>query len=456
MLKSEIDINKESIIEVVGTQYEGRAANHKYLKIGQTLSLQRQKDNAYDSMALMVTTADGTPLGYLPKGQASIYASAIDTGRYTFSAEVASASYDPQRPILLVRITGAYNGLDEDTIVEQVYDFIAAALGVYEANRQRYLGFIDVESISEDSVIICLRRARLCSRIVKAAESLIQQYDIHSVDESNGSSYDLPSVLDLDELQMSIAEILKKYQHLNNEAVDIEDEDEYQRIQRKIREKRRVFKQLGEFCSAVSDIMTAEASDNDNAGLVENTVIAADPCSEIIDDSAQSIQISAEPLVDDNDYSGICGTDEDSSSLCDDEPEEDEYDAVDDIEPAFPSLFEQQLDLSSCASDQYTNITLILNGRRCAAADHSDAMRQICELAICVSPFRMARIHGSDIIADGSKVFCRSNLPISGYTALSNGLQLLQITEIDAVKRITAAVVDYCGFSGDLIEIEHM
>ncbi len=100
-MNNNMEIQREAIIEIVGTQYEGRAVNHNPLFLQQGLILKHQSDNPHDHNAVLLLTEDGKELGFLPKGYASLYAPAIDSGRYTFSIEIVKAEPDPERPILI-------------------------------------------------------------------------------------------------------------------------------------------------------------------------------------------------------------------------------------------------------------------------------------------------------------------------------------------------------------------
>lgn len=100
-----MEIQRETVIEIVGTQYKKRALNHRSLFLQQELVLKHQSDNPHGHNAVFLLTKDEKELGFLPKGYASLYAPAIDSGRYNFSVEIVKAESDPERPILIVKIT---------------------------------------------------------------------------------------------------------------------------------------------------------------------------------------------------------------------------------------------------------------------------------------------------------------------------------------------------------------
>ena len=104
-MNNNMEIQIEQDVEVVGTQYDGRAINHQHLMIHQNLVMKHQKDNIHDPNAVVILTDDGKELGFLPEGYASLYAPAIDSKRYSFAVKIMKTKYDSERrPILIVKI----------------------------------------------------------------------------------------------------------------------------------------------------------------------------------------------------------------------------------------------------------------------------------------------------------------------------------------------------------------
>lgn len=48
-----LEIQREAIIEIVGTQYEGRSINHRDLVLHQSLIMKHQKNNIHDPNAVL-------------------------------------------------------------------------------------------------------------------------------------------------------------------------------------------------------------------------------------------------------------------------------------------------------------------------------------------------------------------------------------------------------------------
>lgn len=53
-----MEIQREAVIEIVGTQYEERALNHRSLFLQQELVLKHQSDNPHDHNAVILLTKD--------------------------------------------------------------------------------------------------------------------------------------------------------------------------------------------------------------------------------------------------------------------------------------------------------------------------------------------------------------------------------------------------------------
>ena len=96
-------------------------------------------------------------------------------------------------------------------------------------------------------------------------------------------------------------------------------------------------------------------------------------------------------------------------------------------------------------------IVFRLNGRDISAYDYSDALNKVCEFAINYKPFQMARIAGQGMQLDGKNIFYRSPAPIAGYNNLSNGLQVMPISTVSELRRITDEVIKYCQIDNKMI-----
>ncbi len=271
MNKNEIQPIEE--IEIVDTQYNGRANNHRNLVLHQELLMKHMKNNFYDQNAVMIFTSDLKELGFLPKGYASIYAPAIDSNRYAFTVKVIKTEYEAKRPILIVEIISEFNHRSEEEIERAILEFVQNVVNGYEKLKKEYLDFICAESVVLDEVIASLNQIRLIGKIYSLSENIIKQ---HQIQQNHGAfiAYTKEELIQIiDEIKLDISDILKKIQKTYNEFFNIADKEEYFRVQCEIYEKRNKFCFYDELFSAyreaiehyaVIDFVSANSSPQTN------------------------------------------------------------------------------------------------------------------------------------------------------------------------------------------------
>lgn len=252
-----IEIQREAIIEIVGTQYEGRMSNHRPLFLQQKLVLKHQSDNHHDRNAVLLLTKDGKELGFLPKDYASLYAPAIDSGRYNFSIEIVKAEPDSERPILIVKIISELASHSEKEIESEIIGFVQNIVNGYALRTKEYLTFIYSETVNVDELLSALDKVRLIQKLLSCSNEFIESRGI----KPNSDKY-TPLTKDsltnhLSELKADISDVLKQIQKAYNESLDIDDEEEYHRVQSEIRERRKRFRQYDGLLASLLDAVTS-------------------------------------------------------------------------------------------------------------------------------------------------------------------------------------------------------
>lgn len=255
-----MEIQREAIIEIVGTQYEGRAVNHNPLFLQQNLILKHQSDNPHDHNAVLLLTEDGKKLGFLPKGYASLYAPAIDSGRYTFSIEIVKAEPDPERPILIVKIISELASHSEEDIESDILGFVQNIVNGYAQGTKDYLTFIYSDKVNVESLLSALDRIRLIQKLLSCANDIIEDRAIKPNFDKVTLFTKESSTKYLGELKADVIDVLKKIQKAYNESLDIDDEEEYHRVQSEIRERRKRFRQYDELLASLLDTVTSYAN----------------------------------------------------------------------------------------------------------------------------------------------------------------------------------------------------
>lgn len=277
-----MEIQKEAIVEIVGTQYEGRAANHKNLALNQKLILNRQPDNIHDSNAIMVLTEDGKELGYMPKGYASLYAPAIDNKESIFSVEIVKTEFDSERPILIIKITAGLSNCNEDDIEKQLIAFVQNIANGYLQRKNEYLQFISIADVNISELISILNKTRLIHKLYSISEDIISKNNIVPI-EGKFSPLTREALLStIKALQSDVGTALKKIQREYNASLDIDDEEEFHKVQGKIREQRKKFRVFDELCTSYYDAVS-------NYSPVELNGKASD---KVVDEIPKTISVS--------------------------------------------------------------------------------------------------------------------------------------------------------------------
>lgn len=252
-----MEIQREAIIEIVGTQYEGRAVNHNSLSLQQSLTFKHQIDNPHDHNAVLLLTKDGKELGFFPKGYASLYAPAIDSGRYTFSIEIVKTEPDLERPILIIKIISELLGHSEEEIESDIIGFVQNIVNGYAQETKEYLAFVYSEKVNIDDLLSVLDRIRLIQKLLSCSNDIIENRAI----KPNSDKFALLTKEDLtqylNEREADVRDVLKKIQKAYNESLDIDDEEEYHRVQSEVRERRKKFRQYDNLLISLLDIVTS-------------------------------------------------------------------------------------------------------------------------------------------------------------------------------------------------------
>lgn len=148
-----------------------------------------------------------------------------------------------------------YKNINETNIFEKIVAIVQNAVNAFEIFQSEYTGFIDNEKADANVVIDCLNNVRMYKKIVSLSDGIIRKNNIRLNDDKISVFSKSNLLKELKDIQLSAGEIQEKYQKIFNESVDIEDEDEYQRVQREARQKRKIFKELNEFCIGLCEII---------------------------------------------------------------------------------------------------------------------------------------------------------------------------------------------------------
>lgn len=250
-----IEIQREENIKIVGTQYNERAINHKGLVFQQKLLMKHQHDNPYDNNAVIILTIEGKELGFMPKGYASIYAPAIDSGKYSFIVEVFKSEFYIDRPILIVKVISERCNYSEQEIENNILKFVQNIINNYVQRKTEYLNFIQSESVDLDELITSLNMVRIVQKLYSLSDDIIKNNKIEQSDSEFKLYTKEELIKNIDDLKTYINDVLRKIQKAYNETLDIDDEDEYNRVQSVLRGRRKKFRLYDELFTSYHEVV---------------------------------------------------------------------------------------------------------------------------------------------------------------------------------------------------------
>ena len=301
-----MEIQKEAIVEIVGTQYEGRAVNHKNLtNPNNKLSIKHQCNNTHDPNAVIVINNYGEELGVLPKGYASIYAPAIDSDRYVFSIEIVKAEFDPERPILIIKIISDLKNRSEEEVEKSILDFVQNIVNGYVQGKTEYNKYIYAETVDVDELLSSLNNVRLIQKLYSCSDDIIKSHNIvqSSSEYKNRNTDEL--VKYLNDCKADVNDILKKIQKRYNESFEIDDEEEYYRIQSESRETRKKFRAYNDLLASFLETIKSYTNITTiypDASLLQKTAAITPknpsgiPVTESMPESVNKASISEPPI----------------------------------------------------------------------------------------------------------------------------------------------------------------
>lgn len=169
----------------------------------------------------------------------------------------------------------------------EIIGFVQNIVNGYALRTKEYLTFIYSEAVNVDELLSALDKARLIQKPRSCSNDIIESRGM----KPNSDKYTLLTkdyLTDhLSELKADISDVLKQIQKAYNESLDIDDEEEYHRVQSAIREKRKRFRQYDDLLAALLEAVTSYNS---------ITKQANSPISIICDDGSEKQIPGAESL----------------------------------------------------------------------------------------------------------------------------------------------------------------
>ncbi len=135
-------------------------------------------------------------------------------------------------------------------IENNIADFVQNIADCEWSAKNEYLQFIYAENVDTDALISSLNAARLIHKLYILSKEIIEKNGI----KPNLSKYQ-PFTKDsllipIQGIQADIDKILKKLKSTYDESFDIDDDEEYLKIQKEVREKRKKVHELKQLCKS--------------------------------------------------------------------------------------------------------------------------------------------------------------------------------------------------------------
>lgn len=152
--------------------------------------------------------------------------------------------------IEIQREVAVLNNKSEDEVENELVQFVQKIVNGYSQRKKEYVKFIRSETVNVDELVLALNKVRWIYNLYSLSTSIIDKYNIVRDSSDFVPLANDPFINQLNELQVDINDLLKKIQRVYNDSFDIDDEEEYQRIQNEQREKRKKFRLLNELCKS--------------------------------------------------------------------------------------------------------------------------------------------------------------------------------------------------------------
>lgn len=146
-------------------------------------------------------------------------------------------------------ITVELNNYNEAEIENEILAFIQNIVNGFTQRTNEYLEFIYSESVNEDELFSTLNQVRLIQKLYTCSKDIINSYGIKQNSEKYTPLTKEDLLANITELKADTVDALKSIQKVYNESFDIDDEDEFQRVQSEMREKRKKFRVYDELLS---------------------------------------------------------------------------------------------------------------------------------------------------------------------------------------------------------------
>lgn len=138
---------------------------------------------------------------------------------------------------------------------KNIKEFIQNIVNGHAQMKNEYLQFIYSESVDLDKLVSVLNKVRLSQKLYSASMTYITDNGIVKTEDSFISYNKEELLVRIEDLKTDIRDILYRTQKEYNQSFDIDDEEEYQKVQKEVRERRRKYRNLDDIFTAYYEII---------------------------------------------------------------------------------------------------------------------------------------------------------------------------------------------------------
>lgn len=141
----------------------------------------------------------------------------------------------------------------EEEIERHILYFVQNIVNGHARRTTEYLKFIYSDTVNVEDLLSVLNGVRLIQKLYSSASDIINSRGIKQTSDRYSSMTKDAIIKYINKSKCDVNDVLKKIQKAYNESLDIDDEEEYRRVQSEVRERRKKFRLYNEFLTSCFD-----------------------------------------------------------------------------------------------------------------------------------------------------------------------------------------------------------
>ena len=138
---------------------------------------------------------------------------------------------------------------------DEILNFVQNIVNGYSKAKAEYIQFMYCETVNPEELLSVLDRVRLIQKLYAGSKDIIDNFGIMENSDEFPTLDQSSLTIQVRELKAKTKDTLRSIQKAYNESLDIDDDEEYNRVQSELREKRKKFRVYDEMLSGWIDII---------------------------------------------------------------------------------------------------------------------------------------------------------------------------------------------------------